>query len=443
VARVVVETSEGNVVEGFSSDLLVPRWFEKTPNQSIEEDWRRLMGSARAAGAAFLLHATPATVFEHWLDLYRARVPGAAALERLMRGEGVSLVERALIDAACRAAGVSFFEALRTDLLGFRPECVDPALKDWNLAAALPQRPPGRIHLRHTVGLVDALGRRDVPAERVNDGLPESLEEDIEHDGLTHFKLKLSGDAEADVDRLMGIMEVVRPRVREPRFTLDGNEQFASMGDLALVLDRVGEHDLGRMLLANLLVIEQPLSRSRTFDADANRGIEAVNAHGPVIIDEADAEIDSLERAAALGYAGVSVKNCKGVFRALINLGRCARSAGRLTQTAEDLTNLPVIALQQDLATVSAIGLTHAERNGHHYFHGLRHLPGSVQAGALASHADLYADSETGPRLRIANGIVSTASLHDAAGYAFSVPHDLREWTPMEAWTPNNPTLQS
>ena len=67
----------------------------------------------------------------------------------------------------------------------------------------------------------------------------------------------------------------------------------------------------------------------------------------------------------------MSVKNCKGVFRALLSRGLCELADDGSFQSAEDLTNLPVLALQQDLATIAALGLPHVERNGHHYFKGL------------------------------------------------------------------------
>jgi hypothetical protein len=38
--------------------------------------------------------------------------------------------------------------------------------------------------------------------------------------------------------------------------------------------------------------------------------------------------------------------------------------------SAEDLTTQAGLAVQQDLALVNLIGLTHVERNGHHYVNG-------------------------------------------------------------------------
>jgi hypothetical protein len=61
-----------------------------------------------------------------------------------------------------------------------------------------------------------------------------------------------------------------------------------------------------------------------------------------------------------------------------------------LILSAEDLGNVGPIALLQDLAVVSSLGIEHAERNGHHYFAGLSMFPDAIQQSLLDDHADLY-----------------------------------------------------
>ena len=50
--------------------------------------------------------------------------------------------------------------------------------------------------------------------------------------GLTHFKIKLWGDAARDLDRLRGVADVIDRTVagrRSYAFTLDGNENFKAI----------------------------------------------------------------------------------------------------------------------------------------------------------------------------------------------------------------------
>ena len=69
------------------------------------------------------------------------------------------------------------------------------------------------------------------------------------------------------------------------------------------------------------------------------------------------------------------------------------------------------LALQQDLALVSLLGLGHVERNGHHYVRGLAALPAAEQAAWLAAHPDLYTRDGDLVRLRIACGQLAIGSL--------------------------------
>lgn len=437
--RVLVETESGQRGEGFSSDLLVPKWFEKNPDQSIEQDWLDLIESAKKAGQLATQSDAHESVFAKWRALYAKRVETAdkEATDLLVRGHGVSLVERAMMDAACRLAGIGFFDAIKADLFSFRPGEIDPSLAAWSIADSISSAPTTSVHVRHTVGLVDAIVASDVQS-RVNDGLPESLEEDIERYGLTRFKIKLSGDEERDIDRLGRIAALLSVRSPNAEVTIDGNEQFASIEQLASVFEKLRMAPSTRELLKRVQYVEQPLPRGVTFDAVANAAMGDFARFGPCIIDEADVDLDALPRAVDLGYRGISVKNCKGVFRALVNRGRCDVSGCRLFQSGEDLTNLPTVALQQDLATMSTLGLTNIERNGHHYFYGLDHLPAQEQESALAAHPDLYARDGKGVQLKIDAGKIQIGSIHRCIGYACQPPESLDVWTPLELWDPSS-----
>lgn len=420
-ARAVCEVAgQREAVVGLSGDLAMPRWFDKDPSRTAAESSRALVESAAAAGAAFVRHPG-GTAFDIWHDVYRERV-GATPIDapdRLVRGFGVALLERACLDAVARAAGVSFLEALRRDLYGFRPGAVHPDLAGWDLAAELPAAPATHVRVRHTIGGLDPLRAAEIPAEkRVDDGLPVALEEDVERYGLTSFKVKLGGDWRIDARRLLEIAAELAGRAVD-EVTVDANEQYGDLAELARVLDVVTTTDEGQALLAKLAFIEQPLDRARSFDPAVTRDLRALPV--PVILDEADHGVEAFPRALELGYGGVSVKNGKGVFRALLNRGLCAVRGG--FQSAEDLTNLPLLPLHQDLATVAALGLAHVERNGHHYFRGLDHLTERERAAALARHPDLYVERDGLAQLRIEGGRIALGSLEEP-GYASRAAHE-------------------
>ena len=441
LAEVDLSLDDGRRVHGFASDLLVPKWFEKNPDTSLEKDSLALLASAQLAAqtTAEISAGDFETVFELWRRLYQERVGLAApdAPDRLVRGFGVALIERAIIDAACRGWDVSFFRALREDLFGFRPGRVLPELTGWRMVDDLASEPLESLAVRHTVGLGDPLTRSDLEDPESSSDHPQTLEEDIERYGLRWFKVKVNGDPERDLERLRRIAAILEEqRSGDYQLTLDGNEQYRSLGDLRSLLKRLANERLGSRLVERIAYIEQPLARTLSFDRQRlDRLLHALDDFGGVILDEADTGIDSFPSAIELGYRGVSVKNCKGVFRALLNRGLCrlhSRPNRVLFQSSEDLTNLPVFALQQDLATAAALGLEHSERNGHHYFRGLDHLPDAEVAQALELHPDLY-QSDPYPRLRIADGRLRLTSIQ-GAGYGSQIDPDLDAWMPAESF---------
>ncbi len=435
VVRALVELEDGGRAEGFASDLLVPKWFEKDPALSVAESWGLLTDGVRAACALACEGRPLDTAFGHWRRMYAERVESwnGDRARRLLLGHGVSLVERALIDAVCRARGLALHEAARAGMLGFDASHFG---LEGDLRRVVLERPLGRIALRHTVGLVDPLEAGD-EADDPGDGFPVTLAEAIDAQGLTHFKLKVAGEIESDLERLARTAGVIAAHAPgEPVVTLDGNEQYASIAQLGELLDRARSDARTAPLVERIAWIEQPVARARTFDAQSSAGIGALGL--PVIIDEADADREALADAAALGYRGVSIKNCKGVFRALASAMRCAASVAeggvRLFQSSEDLTNLPALALQQDLVTGSALGITHSERNGHHYFAGLGHLPEAERGHVLRAHPDLYRDDPAS--LRITDGSLSIASLHGVGGYGYAGPVMTERRVAIESWTP-------
>ena len=426
LAMLEIETEDGRRTRGYSSDLLVPKWFDKDPAKSPQENSRDLLASAHAAARAFR-DEPPSTVFDSWWSVYQQRVESQpfGQGDQLVRGFGVALCERALMDAACRAADVSFFTAWRQDLFAFQPHLLYAALAGWSLSASLAEAPATRVRVRHTIGLTDALREAELETP-LNDGFPQALKQDIAVYGLDTFKVKIGGGHDVDVARLQSLAEFFDDTLDDYQVTVDGNEQFHTLDELVALFEAVGRDPHGRRLLERLQYIEQPLHRDATFDPQRNRAMAHVSDIAPVIIDEADCALEALPRALELGYSGISVKNCKGVFRAMASRGLCEATEGAF-QSAEDLTNLPAVALQQDLATVATLGLPHVERNGHHYFRGLDHLSEREIEYALAEHPELYTRHDGGARLDIQAGELKLHSLQRSGYGAVGDPDLERE----------------
>jgi hypothetical protein len=146
------------------------------------------------------------------------------------------------------------------------------------------------------------------------------------------------------------------------------------------------------------------------------------------IIDEADDCYDAFLAGRALGYRGVSSKSCKGIYKSIVNATRIAKLnevGGEYIISGEDLTCQAGLAVQQDLALGALIGVTHAERNGHHYVDGFADTPAAEAGDFLAAHPDLYQSCGGKVRLAIHDGDLLTGSL-TAPGFATSVHPD---WT--------------
>ena len=423
---------------GFAADHLPPKWFTKNPGTPYENDVVDMLEVIRHACAMAGGAGEADSVFALWQAIYAAQKTWAVAraFPPLLWGFGVSLVERAIIDAFCRAGKISFSDALRDDRFGLRLDAIYPELAGRTAAEYLPPRPLERIVVRHTVGLLDPLTEGEI-VEPVRDGLPGSLEACVRADGLTHLKIKLGGDAECDRARLREIAAVTGTSCA---FTLDGNENYRSVEAFRFSWENiVADRELAPFL-AKLIFVEQPIHRDAALSPEAASALLAWDERPPIIIDESDGEIGTLARALAAGYAGGSHKNCKGVFKGIANAcliahRRRADPAARLHLSAEDLCNVGPVALPQDLAVAAALGIPHAERNGHHYFAGLSQFPRETQQAVLSAHGDLYtAHAEGFPKVRIEGGALDVRSVI-AAPFGLAFTPDLSPFTSAAAWT--------
>jgi hypothetical protein len=416
------ESEGGTRVRGFAADNLMPKWFDKDPAKAPIDNINDLLSSVRIARHFYAESGrNQASVWGMWREAYPLclRRGENKGLNALVASFGSSLFERALLDALGKIAERDLIGILRENIAGIRPEDIHRELRYEDILSWAAEDPPSTLMVRHTVGLLDPLEADDLdPETSPQDGLPHTLEEYIVRNGLRGFKIKIRGEIEADLDRLRRIAAVLDRLVSQPCLvTLDGNEQYRSIAEFRALMHKMAEDPRLKKFYHAMAFVEQPLDRANSLRPDLRSELADLAKLRPVIIDESDDHLDAFKTAAALGYRGVSTKNCKGVMKSFLNRSLIAKwnqdrpANDRFFMTAEDLTNVPIVPLQQDLTVVRALKVPHLERNGYHYGRGLSHCSSRERELALRHHPDLYEGDQKEAFVRISDGRIRVDSL--------------------------------
>src|ERR1700738_4842840 len=425
--RAEIEVEGKGISVGASAELMASKWFDKrahlTPLQTVEE-LRRSLAIPRDL---YLPRAGFDTAFGLHAAVIAAQVEACAKedIPPLAAAFGPAEIDKAILDALLRGVGANFFDGMAQNIAGLDAR-LSPDLRDDDIAQFLAgRRRLERVAIRHTVGLDDQVEGEGGVADTK------------ENSGARYFKLKLNGDPDADAARLTRIGAELATLPHDYSVTVDANEQYADLAALAALVDRLDRDSALKPIAANLLYIEQPMPR----DIFRQSPLGAL-ARRDFIIDEADDSYDAFPAARGLGYRGISSKSCKGIYKSIVNATRAAKWSGageKFFISGEDLTCQADLGVQQDLALDALIGVTHAERNGHHYVDGFGDTPAAEAQAFLAAHPDLYVSDGNRIRLSIHDGDLLTGSLA-TPGFATSVHPDWSALSPLAR--PITKTLQ-
>ncbi|VIO71340.1 hypothetical protein CI1B_35240 [Bradyrhizobium ivorense] len=422
--RVEIEVEGKGRATGASAEMLAPKWFDKRPHLTADQTIDGLRRSLLIARELYLANTGFDTAFGLHARCIGAQVAACAKedIPALAAALGPAEIDKAILDALLRAERASFFDGMAGNIAGIDAR-LTPDLDDAAITRFLAtRRRLDRVAIRHTVGMDDMIeGEGGIADFR-------------ENAGARYFKLKLNGDPAHDGARLARIGKELATLPYPTKLTLDANEQYADLTALSALADRL-DHDVALAPIAvNLLYIEQPMPR----DITKASSLGALAARS-FIIDEADDSYDAFPAARALGYRGISSKSCKGIYKSIVNATRAAAwsaDGGPYFISGEDLTCQAGLAVQQDLALGALIGVTHAERNGHHYVDGFAETPGVETEGFFATHPDLYRRDGAKVRLAIHDGDLLTGSL-TVSGFASAVHPDWSTMQPLK-----RPTLR-
>lgn len=275
-----------------------------------------------------------------------------------------SPLEAAIHDAYGRVLGANSFDVLTADYLNedlgsyLGEDFVGKYPGDY-----LADAPKSTMPLYHLVGALDPLSEADL-TEKLDDGYPETLEQWLHTDGITHLKIKLAGNnIDWDVGRIVEVTRICEAVASDRNWHLsfDFNEQCPNEDYVLDLLERIER--LSKPSFDRLQYIEQPTPRDLTQRTEMT--VHRIARIRPVVIDESLTDATSLKLARQRGYTGVALKACKGQSESLI-MGSAASEYDMFT-CVQDLTCIGgsfmhSAALASRFPKVSAI-----EGNGRQY----------------------------------------------------------------------------
>ena len=348
--RARVESRGGKVADGFGNILLSDLWG--FPSATLSHEARDQ--AMRLVGERFCEHMLKDARFGHPVDLYMeakdelSQIASGVETE-LGLGEAMPLLGALVCASPTDAAVHDGFGNVNGFCAydGYGPAAMEHDLSRWcgsefagrYIADYL--RPSYRPSLPvfHLVGGVDKLTAGEITDGDPSDGLPVSLDQWIERDGLRCFKIKLRGnDIAWDVERTKEVAEVIRCCYEqlgisdEFHLSTDSNEMNESPETVLEYLE--GLKEASPLGFERLLYLEQPTERdlsARSFDMSEVANIK------PVVVDEGVRGLDTLDLAFELGWSGIGLKTCKGHSSSLLYVAK-AREAGKV-MTVQDLTN--------------------------------------------------------------------------------------------------------
>jgi L-alanine-DL-glutamate epimerase-like enolase superfamily enzyme len=249
-----------------------------------------------------------------------------------------SPLDAAVHDAYGRVHGINSYNALSKEFVNCDlSEYLDEQFAGEYLDKYTLREPKAKLPLYHLVGAMDPLTESDVQ-QKINDKLPEYLGQWIAAEGLTHLKIKLSGDNLGwDLDRVLAV-DRVATEVQAKRgctqwyYSLDFNEKCANVEYVLEFLKTLQERSSAAY--DRVQYIEQPTNRN--LKAHPENKMHAAAKLKPVVIDESLIDYESLLLSRELGYSGVALKACKGHTDALL-LGAAAQKFGMFL-CVQDLT---------------------------------------------------------------------------------------------------------
>ncbi|MBO3801106.1 MAG: enolase C-terminal domain-like protein [Thermoproteota archaeon] len=352
----LVENKDGKEAEGLGSMPLVCEWAFPSSRVRYEKKLEAMKLVVERYGK-MLEEESKRGTFLHpidWFIKFEEEIPKITkkvSLDLKLEEElpilaslvAISPIDSSLHDGFGKANGICSYN-------GYGPKYVSHDLsfylgekfKDKYISDYIKPKYSSEVPVFHLIGGLDKL-RKDEADQEESNGLPVSLEEWIEKEGLFCFKIKLRGnDIDWDVKRTKEVTEIVveslKKQGREDFYiSIDSNEMHSSPEAVLEYLRRIKEEV--PEAFKRMLYVEQPVSRDLTKYMFNMYEVAKVK---PVLADEGVTDLKSFDLAISLGWSGVALKTCKCHSSILLLLAK-AEELG-VPYSVQDLT-CPGLAL--------------------------------------------------------------------------------------------------
>ncbi len=228
------------------------------------------------------------------------------------------------------------------------------------------REPKERMPLCHLISAVDPIEEAQ-NTKPIRDGLPETLPEWINYNGLNHFKIKLNGDdLKWDLERVLHIDRVTtatqkKRRIDDWAYVLDFNEKCPNVEYYLTFLRKLKEQMPAGF--QRLEYVEQPTARD--LKAHPDNVMHEAAKFCPVVIDESLTDVDSLLLARKMGWTGAVVKSPKGLTNML--LMACVAGKQKIFLAGGDMS-CPGAALIQTASLQARVpGISSIEANARQF----------------------------------------------------------------------------
>ena len=253
---------------------------------------RRAAHGARRPTSPMRRRTPPSATSRATTTRTRPRAPRAGC-NPLLASYGPALIDRALLDALCRALGVSFYAAVRGNLVGLGARHAQFAGFDWD---ALPGTLcAGRdASTRATRSAWSTRSPRPTCTIRSTMACPRRWRRWWPATAIATSSSRSAGDIDADLARLTAIAAVLDRSAADYFVSLDGNEQYRRRCAASPNCWRAHP----RRARAGAPAGARPCSSSSRSRASARSTSTCARSppSKPVIIDESDGELDTFVR---------------------------------------------------------------------------------------------------------------------------------------------------